>query len=519
MRLYRPPVSHIRNIQQKQQSYYFSGAFDIILRKWGLVLGPDDTGFVCRETDWSGTFRQKPLIFEGPLSASTLRQFGLGARTGRTEQLELRMPSGDLLATLVLNRASVRRIPAQKKEVSEPYPFVSADPYWNSTAFDYQAFDPGPDSEPVLMARTENGRDEVVGIRAGIHIVLGVPIFDVVVQHHSCPPYENAGYYSMIAYSELTSAEDWLLNLAVETFRRAGKTTVRLATWPDPYQAALTIRHDYDRPIQSRQLSKLLRLYERKGIRSTWFWRRDHLRRDQISDVLSHGHEVALHTEGGSVDVFANQEIRAFRDEVGVSPAGFSAHGGIGAAGYLGLTQIEWAIENGMRYGEMLGRGGGRLPHQAVVLRDALPRGAEMILPPTHKGLDLTTHPDGHRYDTLLPEVAHALRNGEHCVIMNHPDIHVDLLIKLIERTDLAGVWNATLADICDWTRKTKAGAWMDGGVIRFREPPDFPVRVFVRTANAERTAIVPAGTRELTIFDTSLIHDVGARPPALPAL
>lgn len=266
MRLYRPPDSRVRNIQEKQQSYYFSGAFDIILRKWGLVLGPDNAGFVCRQTDWSDTFRGKPLIFEGPLSASTLRQFGIGARAGRMEQLELRMPSGDSLATLVLNRASVRRIPTQKKEVPEPYPFVSADPFWNSTAFDYQAFDPGPDSEPVLMARTENGRDEVVGIRAGTHVVLGVPIFDAVVQHHTCPPDENAGY-SMIAYSDLMSAQDWLLNLADETFRRAGKTTVRFAAWPDPYQAALTIRHDYHRPIQSRHLSKLLRFYE--GARAT----------------------------------------------------------------------------------------------------------------------------------------------------------------------------------------------------------------------------------------------------------
>ena len=113
------------------------------------------------------------------------------------------------------------------------------------------------------MARAENGRNEVVGIRAGTHVVLAVPIFDAVVQHHTCPLYENTGNYSIIAYSDLMCAEDWLLNLADETFRRAGKTTVRFAAWPDPYQAALTIRHDYDRPIESRHLSKLLRFYER----------------------------------------------------------------------------------------------------------------------------------------------------------------------------------------------------------------------------------------------------------------
>jgi hypothetical protein len=144
-----------------------------------------------------------------------------------------------------------------------------------------------------------------------------------------------------------------------------------------------------------------------------------------------------------------------FERALGVTPLGYAAHGGIPSAGHLGLRQVDWALENGLVYGEMLG-GGSTLPHQAVVLRNDLPSASELILPAQHRGLDLTMSPGGHCLDSLLPEAREALRQGEHLVLMNHPDIHGESLRQLLDSLDLSGVWNATLAEVASWFRASR---------------------------------------------------------------
>jgi hypothetical protein len=62
----------------------------------------------------------------------------------------------------------------------------------------------------------------------------------------------------------------------------------------------------------------------------------------------------------------------------------------------------------------------------------------------------LTTKPDGHQLETLRLDVPKALEEGGHVIIMNHPDIHWQELMSLLDSLSLDGVWCAPIADVVE---------------------------------------------------------------------
>jgi hypothetical protein len=448
MQVVRPDHREVLAIQQRQGAYYFSGAVEVLLNKLGLRGGGDPL-LVTREASKAPSGDGRSALFEGCLSEPVARHLGIETARERARSLQLSDASGRPLGELVYSQAMVRRIPSSPEETSEPYRFISEDPLWNVGAFDYQSLS-GDWGDPILFAVGDDGIRRQVGMAVDGAAVLGVPILDVLVHQHCSPPYD-AGYYATDVCGDLTALEEWLLQVLSDLGSPAP-----VPSWPQAARAAFTVRHDYDRPIGRPRVESLLRFYDEKGIRSTWFWRLSRADREQVAAVRAAGHEVALHTETHTEDGF-RREIALFEDEFGFRPLGYSAHGGIPAAGHLGLRQHEWAETAGLRYGEMLtGRSG--LPHQAVVIRSEMPIGSPLVLPAQHRSLDRTMAPDGHNYETLLPRARESLAAGQHLVVMNHPDIHVDVLERLLDELDLDGVWRATLADVVAWFARSKLG-------------------------------------------------------------
>lgn len=489
--------------QEIDGRFYFSAGFGSIMAKHGLVPGAgSDFGIATRFVPWTTAVAGKPFFFEGPLHPTVLEQMGLAATVSDSDELWLTDAAGRDLGRVVFARALLRRIPVKWEDRRGPYLFNPEDKRWVPERFEYQSFQPGDGDEPLLWARGADGKRELAAVRRGAQIFCGLPLLDVMVQHVTAPPYPD-GYWTMHRFSDMEPLEAWLVARMEEMCRRSDRKLVRLGVWPYPFRSAFSVRHDYDRALmgwtrkmslQKYNILRLLRVYRRYGVKSTWFWRVLSWNALMVRLVRWSGQEVALHTEAGEKEAF-RQEVAFFRRTFGLEMAGYTAHGGAGSKGYIGLPQIEWAVEAGYRYGELLGHGN-TIPVQAVVVQDDAVRPAPLAMPAVHRGLDVSNKPGGHRLGELLSDAQARLKRGEYCVVMNHPDLHTDALIELIETLDFSGVWHATMHDVANWFLvKASAHRYEHGDkvALRFSEAPSHPTSVYV---NGELASVLPAGTR-----------------------
>ncbi len=533
MYIFHPNHAQILDIQERQQGYYFSKAFDAILRKHGYIIatapiedscGETKFGFVSRMVQWNEEFEESPFVFEGTISKSVADKLHIECITGESKQLNVYDREKAVLGVLGYKQANVRKIPRKARRISQPGLYISSNPLWNNQTIPYQYFPSTNRGEPILFIKNSDSKFECVGLRLERHIILGIPLLDVIVQNHSMPPFKLAGYYNMAKSHSTKSVEAWLLQYSSNLFTENGKTIIRTDSWPYPYQSAFTVRHDYDRIITDRAVNSLLEFYNRRKVKSTWFWllktsKPSDLQRDlrkgnvfrrfletsprQANQVANAGHEVALHTMAGNGKQFSNREVRFFRNQLGIEPRGYSAHGGSGSPGYLGSTQMEWAIENNLAYGEILGCLN-HYPHQAIVISNNIPQSSCLILPRTHFSLDAGMKPDAHHYDIVLPDIIKAIQNGEQCVLMNHPDIHVDALQKLIDNLDLSTTWKATLEEISDWFLRVKLNVKCNpsstGLSIIFPEATQYRIGLIITSRNGSKRITLPAGTQEFRI-------------------
>ena len=360
------------------------------------------------------------------------------------------------IGSLIYSRFLVKEIPKNRSQQTLPREFINEDSKWRARDIHFQYFENIPDGWRVLAYALVDGESYLpVIIESDRLIISGIPVFDLFGFDHAMPALSD-GFYTTLKSAYHYPVESWLVKKMTEHAKRLDKHVECDTIWPDGFHAAMSIRHDYDRPISGERLAAILTFYSQRKIFATWFLLVDKPPdRDQINAILDFGHEIALHTISYSLDGFL-EEVTRFYDLTGVFPAGFTCHGGIGSRGHLALSHNQWAIHAGMRYGEQIGRCRWA-PHPLVSIKNDRPGIENLIVQNCHHSLDLTTKPDGHNLEKLQQELPGVLMDGGHVTLMNHPDIHVRELMILLDGLALDGVWCATVNNVAKRTENIHA--------------------------------------------------------------
>lgn len=468
MQLILPSPPGRARIEQQESAFFFSAAGGAILRKHGLIHREVDEGgqacagldasplIAARLTRLASVPNDRIAVFEGPLDEQAAKSLGIRTTTRQTERLRLLDIDGGDLGELCYATFTTKRIPRDRSEKTEPVSHLDKDPRWNSRAVRYQSLAGEAPWRPWAIARPDDGSSrEIVGLTDGRRLVLGVPWLDVAAAACAVPALEH-GFYFHERVPRTFELERRVIRELESLATSAGVPLERQEPWPRGAASAFTVRHDYDRLISDAALSDLLNFYDRLGIRSSWGFLISQLNANHARRIISRGHEVNLHSVARNEAEFV-AELDALRTATGSPIAGATAHGGIGAAGCLGQTHYDWCMRHGLHYSEMLGRTAG-LPHQALIARQDGVHAADLILPPSHLSLDVNTKPEGHRLSEMMREVPARLRDGQHVVLMNHPDVHQRELRTILESQDWRGVWRCTFAETAARRRREWSG-------------------------------------------------------------
>ncbi|UCD74896.1 MAG: hypothetical protein JSV91_14055 [Phycisphaerales bacterium] len=459
-----PTVERLLGIQQAEQACYFSACAEMAFRKHGVIsvrgARPDrrassEFPIVTRLARVDNSVLSGPACVEGPPAPEVAAALRIAAEPRRARHIELLDALGQSVGNLLYPSFTVRQIPEDRGQRCEPYPFVSDDRIWNNRTIRFSRLSAGDPWKPIAFLRADEG-DELLpaAISDGRRIVFALPVFDLIVGGHAFPPL-NVGYYTHTDCARTFPIELWLIDQLLEHAAVAGIPTIQVRRWPEPFTAALTVRHDYDRPVDRHQLGDLLDFYDALGVKSSWGFLADRAEAEVTGTVTARGHEATLHSEAKSPASFA-AELRRLREERGIEAAGYTTHGGVGSAGFLGQTQYQWAVDESLEYGEILGRAN-HLPHSAIAAGTGLvPTILPLVLQASHRSLDAGTGPEAHNLDRLSRVVADLLRDGGHAVVMNHPDIHFAQLRQLLGELHLAAVWPATFRQIGRWVSAAK---------------------------------------------------------------
>ena len=450
LKIIQPSKNEIDALATERRVFYWSSCAEMILRKHGLTVradnGPESTTY---SVSLLGRSELPQAGFcEGPFSAAVLKGLGLHGVVATPETVSLSDHAGQPIGQLVYGRFLVKRIPGDRKEQTAEHEYIDKDSRWHAPKIALQYF-PNPVHEWEILATAdlEDGQRVPAVLKRGPLVISGCPFFDLFGFNHAMPALDEAFYTSHVA-SYQYPVERWLVDLLKTHAAERGLVLQEQPIWPAGTTAALSVRHDYDRPISMKQLMEMLAFYAETGIRATWFLIVGSKMppREQVEAMLALGHEVAFHTVASTLEVFL-AEVVAFRRATGITPAGFTCHGGIGSGGHLALTHNSWAMRAGMLYGEMIGRCRG-LPHPLVSAGDGGACTQPLITQNCHYSLDLNTKPEGHQLHKLSNEIPAAMERGEHVVVMNHPDIHWNELRLLFTGLDLSKAWLATLESV-----------------------------------------------------------------------
>ena len=512
--VHRPLRRDILKIQAAEQAYYWSACAAGFLRKHGLIAvsgavsGRRAPGFSIVTRRARHRPGAEPACFEGPLTPDVASSLGIEVREHTAEAVTLITTTGRTLGRMSYPRLTVRRKPRRKGEQSEPYPHVSDDPYWNNRLISCQELKAGEPWKVIAHARLDGNSPLVpIAVSDGRRLVLGLPLFDLIGYAHCLAPLD-VGLNKIEDRSDPFPAECWFIDQLISHAIDGGQWVLRAADWPRGFRSALTVRHDYDRIISDEGLADLLKFYEDRGIRSSWGFLVSHGRADHARRLVARGHEVLLHTVADSRKAFA-AETRTLRRSTGIRVSGYTSHGGLGAAGYLGETQFHWAERCGMLYGEILQKPN-HLPSRALAIRRGTPCLTRLVLPVFHVGMDENTKPDGHRLEHLCKTVPARLAAGDYVVLMNHPDIHIPQLKELLGAVDLSTTWSTTLHDVAAWTdvAKFRSRVRRRRDIFEIDFGATLPLDTIVTLhgpAGDGREFVAHAGSKRLTIPDPTI--------------
>ena len=499
MRIVTPARSEIAAIQHRESAFYWSNCAAGLARKHGILqvfdarIGANGraSNIATRGTDLSGDEIRDVSVFEGPIHSKVLKELAISATMQKAEVLYLFDADLRPLGKLNYPAISTRVIPPLNRaapfEPADPQAWQCDDERWNNRTIRYQQLDAGTPWTCIAYAGVKKTRPEwPIAVSDGRRVVLGAPLLDLVCCAQSFPPLTES-FYTDEQSDRLFEIEKWLVAQFLKHCAAAGKSVVRILEWPARFTSALTVRHDYDRTIADEDWDSLLAFYDGLGIRASMGFPVKTVNGLQMIAAAARGHEINVHSEAADAGGF-HAEVRCISAASESVPVGMTAHGGHGAAGFLGDVQYGWLEDFGMLWTEMLRRRTG-LPFAVNRITDDAPRPSGLVAFPWHYSLDTGTSADAHRAAELEETIPSLLADRRHVTLMNHPDIHVDELKKLISGFDLAATWCATFREVAEWTKVAKldsAAVLDEDGSVRIRFPRRLPAAAIVQHLSAQ---------------------------------
>lgn len=487
--IFRPSVQSILTLQERDKAYYWSGCVENFLRKYGIIP-------LCQETlgdNLSPAFavvtREAPIghnnwqqlggMFEGPVHEEILNQLGIKFNYHQAEKLEIFRPEKNKYIKCSYSRFVVKQRLKDRETVSEPYPLVSDDSFFNNRVIRYQELIPHLGWQPSYYALVED-REIIIGVTNGKHLILGFPVFDLACNQMVMPDMD-VGYYSKTHSSHFE-----LDQLIIDDFLNyANNSNVRVVgtiRWPGDKKFALTIRHDYDRLITDYELLNLLSFYNQHGVKCSWHTLVAKAPAHQLAILKNEGHEIALHTVAYSKEVFSSEVSQL--NELGFRVRGGSAHGGMGSPGFLGNTQFNWSINCDFDYFEK--NPANIKPHAIISVAKGYPQTGKLILHATHISLDGYKNMNDILSDGILSDsyAKFVFEMGEHINLMNHPDLNRSELFSVIESLDLSQAWCATSLEVVQWVKAARYSGYIqfDRGrlILKFERPLPLKTDVYI---------------------------------------
>jgi hypothetical protein len=311
------------------------------------------------------------------------------------------------------------------------------------------------------------GAPHVAIIRFGGIYVLSFGLFAYLAQSHTAEPIAGDEHRTS---PRTLGLEVLLLALLEQMHARAERPLARVLPWPDGYRWALNVRHDFDRRLPLRRVREVLRGHESIGSAATWYWRGRHLdrggrwfasgRKDRrvVREVAARERqEVALHTEG--LWVCGEAEQARVEEAAGQRVRGTAAHGDPNGFRWQGAPNVLWAHRRGLSYTELIQHAHVH-PHRfATLAGDGAVRPLDIVCLPHHESLDRSSTGGDTAHEHVLSAAVAYMRAGGLLQVLNHPDINVEELFRLLARLPEEGRWDVTAGDAVDWWAKTHVPA------------------------------------------------------------
>lgn len=289
-------------------------------------------------------------------------------------------------------------------------------------------------------------------------------------------------YVSRLQTSEPSLGGDWpssprgvgletlVMALVDMMFAESGLARLRVRPWPHGARWAMSVRHDVDRPITTREVRELLAAHRRVGSAATWYWRARHVMpprrlmsrrslRRQASPMLAvaatPGHEVALHSEQLYVD---DDERRAVERQLGAPVVGVCAHGAPDCFRYQGAPNVLWAQREGMLYTELIQHAHFH-PHRfATLMQDGVAALDQPVCLPHHVSFDRGMKPGETYAEQVLGQAETMRAGGGFFQLMNHPDLHRTELFETLASIPTHDCFVATARCVADWWLRSHTG-------------------------------------------------------------
>lgn len=415
-----------------------------------------------------------PVLVEGPLTPTLERALGLGPAIRVDGEARLAVVDGALEAAAAaygarplgtLGPPASRPVPrpAELEWSALPdLPLTAARAEaWRAPGWELGAWPDAGGSAVLAELGPASGTTApapaagIVRRRAVVACSFGLLGF--LGQTHTSEPFPAGEHLSS---PPTIGLEGLLLALLDQLHADAGLTRARVLPWPAGVRWALSVRHDFDRPLDAPAVRDVLMRHRRLGTAATWYWRACHLRgrdrargRQALAQVARDpAHEIALHT-----DRLWTEELERPLVELvaGARIVGSSAHGNPECTRFQGAPNVLWADREGLEYTELIRRAHLH-PHRFAALGpDGEIEPLRVLCLPHHESFDRTAQGGDVGSDRLDRLGDRWVAPGGFAQVLSHPDINLDALFAALEALPREERVDWTAAQAVDWWRRT----------------------------------------------------------------